>query len=170
MTNSQDLQKEDFIRLYDEIADQLFRHCFYKLSNREMALDLAQETFTRTWQYLNAGKEVKNVKAFVFKVANNLIIDYYRKKKSASLEVMQEQTGFDAPVNEHLETVKKAEVDTVMVHINKLDDRYRDVIIMRYVDDLSPKEIAHILGESENAVSVRINRALKKVKYMLKLS
>lgn len=160
----------EFIALYDEMADQLFRHCFFKVSNRELALDLVQETFARTWEYLAAGKEVNNVKGFLFKVANNLIIDEYRKKKVVSLETLQEQSGFDAPVQDHKKTIFNVEVDTILQHINKLDDKYREVIIMRYVNDYSPKEIAKILGESENAVSVRINRGIKKVQEMLNLT
>ncbi len=160
----------EFIALYDEMADQLFRHCFFKVSNRELALDLVQETFARTWEYLAAGKEVNNVKGFLFKVANNLIIDEYRKKKVVSLETLQEQVGFDAPVQDHKKTIFNVEVDTILQHINKLDDKYKEVIIMRYVNDYSPKEIANILGESENAVSVRINRGIKKVQEMLNLT
>lgn len=160
---------DEFISLYDEMADQLFRHCFFKISSRELALDLVQETFTRTWEYIASGKEVKNVKGFLFKVANNLIIDEYRKKKSVSLDTLQE-AGFDAPVADHHKTIFNVEVDTVLSYVNKLDHKYKDVILMRYVKDFSPKEIAKILGESENAVSVRINRGLKKVQQMLNLS
>lgn len=161
--------RQSFITLYDEAADQLFRHCFYKLSNREMAIDMMQEAFTRTWQYIESGKEVKNIKAFIFKVANNLIIDEYRKKKTLSLDRMHEESGFDAPVNDHTKTIQRAEVDSILIHIDKLDDTYKEVIILRYVNDFSPKEIALLLGESENVVSVRINRGLKKVQDMLRL-
>ena len=159
----------EFIALYDQMSDQLFRHCFFKVSNRELALDLVQEAFTRTWEYIAAGKEISNTKGFLFKVANNLIIDEYRKKKVVSLEALQEQSGFDAPVQDHNRTIFNVEVDTILTHINKLDEKYKEVILMRYVNDFSPKEIAGILGESENAVSVRINRGLKKVQEMLNL-
>jgi RNA polymerase sigma-70 factor, ECF subfamily len=161
---------EEFIKLYDETADSLFRHCYFKVSNRELALDLVQETFARTWEYIASGKEVNNIKGFLFKVANNLIIDEYRKKKVVSLEVLQESIGFDAPTQDHKKTVFNVEVDTILTHIKKLDTKYREVILMRYVNDYSPKEIAQMLGESENAVSVRINRGLKKVQEMLKLT
>src|SRR3954465_13426122 len=153
--NSSKKRTDEFIALYDEMADQLFRHCFFKVSNRELALDLVQETFARTWEYIASGKEVSNIKGFLFKVANNLIIDEYRKKKVVSLETLQEQSGFDAPTQDHKKTIFNVEVDTVLTHIKKLDDKYREVILMRYVNDYSPKEIAQILGESENAVSVR---------------
>lgn len=161
---------DEFIALYDEMADQLLRHCFFKLSNRELALDLVQETFTRTWEYIASGKEVNNVKGFLFKVANNLIIDEYRKKKMVSLETLQEQSGFDAPTHDHKKTILDVEIGTILAHINKLDEKYREVILMRYVNDFSPKEIAEILGQSENAVSVRINRGLKKVQEMHNLT
>lgn len=161
---------EEFIKVYDETADQLFRHCFFKVSNRELALDIVQETFTRTWEYISSGKEVTNIKGFLFKVANNLIIDEYRKKKVISLEALQEQSGFDAPTQDHKKTIFNAEVDTVLAQIHKLDDKYKEVILMRYVNDFSPKEIASILGQSENAVSVRINRGIKKVQEMLHLA
>jgi RNA polymerase sigma-70 factor, ECF subfamily len=170
MTVSPSAEKtKEFIKLYDEMADQLFRHCFFKVSNRELALDLVQETFARTWEYLASGKEVNNIKGFLFKVANNMIIDEYRKKKVVSLEALQEQSGFDAPVQDHKKTMFNVEVDTMLSHINKLDSKYKEVIIMRYVNDYSPKEIASMLGESENAVSVRINRGIKKVQEMLNL-
>jgi RNA polymerase sigma-70 factor (ECF subfamily) len=158
---------EEFIKLYDDLADQLFRHCFFKVSSRELALDLVQESFARTWQYLASGKKVDNVKGFLFKVANNLVIDEYRKKKVVSLETLQEQSGFDAPVHDDKKAILNAEVDTMISHINKLDAKYKDVILMRYVNDFSPKEIAEILGDSENAISVRINRGMKKVQEMI---
>lgn len=160
----------EFVALYDSVSDQLFRHCYFKVSNRELALDLVQEAFTRTWQYIASGKEVLNLKGFLFKVANNLIIDEYRKKKAVSLEQMQEAQGFDVPVQDHKNTILSVEVDTMLGHINKLDGKYRDVILMRYVNDYSPKEIATMLGESENAISVRINRGIKKVQRMLNIN
>lgn len=169
MRGSSKKKTEEFIALYDEMADQLFRHCFFKVSNRELALDLVQETFSRTWEYLASGKEVNNIKGFLFKVANNLIIDEYRKKKVVSLETLQEQSGFDAPTQDHRKTILDVEVDTILSYVNKLDEKYREVILMRYVNDFSPKEIAEILGQSENAVSVRINRGLKKVQEMINI-
>ncbi len=165
-------QKEDpeFVKIYNEMSQQLFRHVFFKLSNHDLALDIVQETFARTWQYISSGKEVANIKGFIFKVANNLIIDEYRKKKSVSLDTLQEDSGFDAAVSDHLRSILNVEISNVVTYINKLDDKYRDVIIMRYINDFSPKEIANILGESENAVSVRINRGIKKVQTMLKVT
>ena len=52
--------------------------------------------------------------------------------------------------------------------LDGLDDKYRQVIVMRYVDDLAPREIAGIVGETENTVSVRLHRGLHKVRDLIK--
>jgi len=154
---------EHFIKAYDEFSDAIFRHCFFKLSDRELAKDVLQDVFMRTWEYVSQKGEIKNIKAFLYQVANNLIIDQYRKRKyNLSLEEMKE-TGFDVPSKEKRDAYFSAEVRNIMEIIKKLDPIYKDVLFFRYVDDLSPKDIAEILNESENVVSVRLNRGIKKI-------
>lgn len=160
--------REEYLQAYEDHSDALFNHCFYRVSDREVALDLTQDTFTKTWEYLAAGKQVDNLRPFLFKVANNLIIDHYRKKKSDSLDVMQEE-GFDVASDDVEKIIVATESGHALKVLGLLDERHRKVVVMRYVDDLSPREIAEIIGESENAVSVRINRSLKKLKDLLKL-
>lgn len=158
-----------FLQLYDDFADAVFRHCYFRLSDREKAKDLMQETFKKVWQHLIRGGGIDNKKAFVYKVANNLIIDSYRKKKDESLDAMM-NAGFD-PGEDHTESImtlifaKKIEE-----LLETLDDKYREAIVMRYIDGFSPKEIAEITSETENNVSVRIYRGLKKLREMTELS
>lgn len=153
-----------FLKSYDEFADVIFRHCFFRLSDRDKAKDVTQETFIRFWKYLAEGKEILNQRAFLYKIANNLIIDEYRKKESFSLDQMQEEIGFDVGVDfrEDLETKDLSR--RLIVLIETLPDKYREVLVMRHVDGLSVKEISRITGETENVVSVRIHRAIEKTK------
>ena len=160
--------EDDFLKSYDEFSDSLFKHCFYRVSDREIALDLTQETFVKTWEYMAMGKEVGNLRSFLYKVANNLIIDFYRKKKSDSLDALQEG-GFDVQSDDAEKIVISSEGKNALKALENLDEKHRQVIIMRFVDELTPREIAEIIGESENAVSVRINRSIKKLKEILKL-
>lgn len=159
---------DEFLKAYDQHADALFNHCFYRVSDREVALDLTQEAFAKTWEYVSSGKEVGNLRPFLFKVMSNLIIDHYRKKKSDSLDVMQEE-GFDVANEDAERIVALSEGAHALDVLATLDEKHRRVVVMRYVDDMSPREIAEITGETENAVSVRINRSLKKLKDILKL-
>lgn len=161
-------KKEEFVKAYDQHADAIFRYCHFRISNRELAKDLTQETFTKAWKYIADGKEIENIKAFLFKIAGNLVIDEYRKVKQSSLEELQERDGFDVESKDDEKIVFSSEVERVRLVIEELPDKYKEVITMRYVSDLSPKEIAEAIGESENVVSVRLNRAVKKMRELLR--
>lgn len=170
MTENMNKYQTEFIDFYDKQADLIFRFCYFKVYDRELAKELVQETFLKTWEYLAAGREVGNLKAFLYKVARNLIIDGSRKKKEEkSLEELQEQ-GFEPGIDsDQLEKVGlDMEMKNALRHLQKVEPMYQEVIIMRYVNDLGPKEIAEALGESENVVSVRINRGIKKLRVLLK--
>ncbi len=164
--NNQNL-REDFAKAYEDFGDAIFRYCLYQTSNREKALDLTAECFTKTWEYLSKGeaKEVENLRAFLYRVANNLIIDDRRKKKSLSLDAITE-SGFDILSEQDEAESHENAFDGKMAldAVKNLDEKYRDVLMLRYVDDMTVSEIAKIVGESENNVSVRIHRGLEKLK------
>lgn len=162
--NHQNL-KHEFAQAYEDYSDAIFRYCYMQVKNRSKSKDITQDTFIKTWEYLSSGKEVENLRAFLYRVAKNLIIDDSRKKKSSSLEEMTEN-GFDVKSDKdeialhesHFE--KQATLDL----INRLKPKYRDVIVFRFVEDMSVKAIAEMLGESENNISVRIHRGLDKLR------
>ncbi|MEX0673071.1 MAG: RNA polymerase sigma factor [Candidatus Paceibacterota bacterium] len=150
-----------FSKLYDDYSDAIFRHCYFRISKRERAIDLMQETFMRTWRYVVKGGEIEYPRAFLYRVANNLIInEYERRKHSSSLDALEEGTGFQPATQEHEETVARLDTEILISHLAKLNDSYRTVIFMRYVDGLSIKDIAESLNENENNISVRVHRAL----------
>jgi RNA polymerase sigma-70 factor (ECF subfamily) len=157
--------EQAFLKAYEELSDPLFRHCYFRVSSREVALDLVQEAFLKTWNHVVIGEEIQNFKAFMYRVVNNLIIDHYRKKKSDSLDVLQEDDNFDPPDSESgTHALQKAEIAQMKKSLDALPDNYREVMVMRYLDGLSVGEIANILNETENVISVRIHRATEKAK------
>ena len=125
-----------------------------------------KDTFKRIWQYMAKGGEIDNKKAFVFKIANNLIIDSYRKKKEESLDAMMDG-GFDVGEDNTESIMTLMFAKKIEELLESLNDKYREVIIMRYIDGFSPKEIAEITSETENNVSVRIYRGLKKLRELV---
>ncbi len=158
-----------FMESYDDFSDAIFRYAVFQTSNREVALDIAQDTFIKTWQYLQKGEEVDNIKAFLYRVAKNLIIDYRRKKKSSSLDEIME-SGIDFQTDENIEEEKQNEFETkeVLQTIDKIDEKYREILIMRYVEEMSIKEISDTTGMTQNHVSVMIHRGIDKLKKLLK--
>lgn len=169
MVEDNSLQKQ-FVESYDEFADDIFKHCFFRVSDRELALDMMQETFTKVWKYVSSGKDIHNIRAFLYKVANNIVIDYYRKKKEVSLEKMEERSEVpfqieDTGSGERI--LEESEIKIITEWIGKIDEPYKQAVTLRYIDGLSIDEIAEIVGESNNNVSVRINRGVKKLKDLI---
>jgi len=160
-------KEQQFLEAYEHYADAIFRHCYFRLyGNHKRALDLMQETFTKTWEYRARGNEIENIRAFLYRTATNLIIDESRKKKSLSLDALSEE-GFDPPHPDTRQATREAEASELRTVLSRLDEDCSAVLIMGYVDDLSVKEIARTLGTSENATSVRIHRGIKKIRELL---
>ncbi len=164
--NDNNMQKI-FLESYEAYSDAIFRYCYFKTSDRELALDLTQETFTKTWQYMANGKEIENIRAFLYRVAGNLIIDSHRKKKATSLDAMRED-GFDKETDEHENQFNNLIGEEVIKALNELDEDYKEILTLRFIEDLSIEEIEKVTGISTNNISVRIHRALSKLKEGMK--
>ncbi len=163
----QDETKAYFLQIYDTYADSIYRFCLLKVSNDEVATDLTQEVFTRFWQALREGTVMRSERALLYTVARNLIIDWYRKKKESSLDALAEE-GIEFVGEGAREILHAAEMREALAAIEKLDDPSREALLLRYVEGLSPRDIAQLTGESANVVSVRLNRAIKKVRTILR--
>lgn len=165
--------EERFLKAFEEYGDALFRHAFLRISDREKAIDVVHDTFTKVWTYVRNGHEVDQFRPFLYKVLNNLIIDSYRKTKEASLDALLEIDGVDEGTFDELSenTVESlaATLDgkKAFEMVQEMPDTYREVIILKFVDGLGPKEISVLLEESENVISVRLHRGLKIMRQMI---
>lgn len=160
-----------FQKIYEEESDAIFRFCLTRVSSREQSLDITQDTFLRLWNSLLEKKDISNYRAFLFTIARNLIIDWYRKKKSISLDkIIDDSDGqfdlIDNSLTDNLEI--KSDGKFILNKISELGETYQTPIYLRFVDDLSITEIAEVLNISNNAVSVRINRGLEELKNKIK--
>lgn len=168
------LQK-DFEAAFEAYNDELFRHASMRLRDRDRALEIVQECFFKVWVYAQKGEEIRELRPFLYRTLRHLIIDEYRRKKSVSLEAIAE--GFEDMSVEALlppdETntfeaaIERFDGKRALKALQELPDAYREAVSLRYVESLSPKEIGTIVGETENTVSVRIHRGLRKLKEIL---
>ncbi len=161
--------KDRFVKMYNEHSDSIFRYCFLRVSDRNVAIDLTQDVFMRYWNSLTAGTDVENDKAFLFTIARNCIIDWYRKKKTLSLEGLQEEnedTEEFAIIDDDAKTVQEfgAEGRFLLTKIKELPPTAQQILYLRYIEDMKIPEIAQVLGIHENAVSVRIHRGLEELR------
>ncbi len=162
--NQEEIEKI-FVDSFSEYGDAIFRFCMVKVTNVELAEDMTQEVFTRYWQYLRDNKEMTNTRSFLYTIANNMAKDWYKRKKSNSLDEKMESGYLPAEKSANPETL--ASCQEVLTTINDMDQKDKEVLLLKYVEGLEPKDIGIILGESANTISVRINRSTKRLQQKL---
>ena len=128
--------------------------------------------FLKVWQYIRDDKQIKNLNAFIYMVARNSVIDFYRQKSRKEENEEAIHDGHISTIaNETdllLQKVKDAEVAEALAGLTKLKDEYREAIILRYLDELSIKEIAEVLQKNPGNVRILLHRALNALKEAVK--
>ena len=153
--------KQEFEELFHEYADVVYRLALYKTSDEDVARDITQETFLRLWKSMVSKGVVKKPKQYMYQIARNLIVDHYKRHQTSSLEVLEE-SGFELHIDTpSAETLTDAAL--LQSAIEKLEPEFRDVVYLRFVEEMKVKDIAEMLDISPNLVSVRINRGKKQL-------
>lgn len=159
---------EAFDVLLRRHQDRIFSYILRIIKNEDIANDIFQETFVKAIQTIRQGRYTENGKfpAWISRIAHNLIIDYYRQEKSENVQ-SSDLTDIDVLNRKELceATIEDAIVteqirDDVKYLIKELPALQREVLIMRYYQGLSFKEIAEITG-------VSINTALGRMRYAI---
>ena len=152
-----------FSKIYDKYVEKIYRFIFLKVSSQETAEDLCSKVFIRYWNsFQDKECDIKNVQAFLYRIARNLIIDFYREKNRVRL-VSTETVSQIIDPNQNLEekAMLTSDVNMVKAVLANIKEDYREVIIWYYLDELSISEIARMLNKSEEATRVTLHRALK---------
>lgn len=152
-----------FAKLYDAYVDQVYRFILFKVRRQEEAQDVASDTFLKVWRYLQEGGQIDSFKAFVYRVARNLVIDQYRKYHNSATVPLETSENLHAPsLEEDIKT--RQELSELIEILFDLKDEWREIIILRYVEGFKISEIASILEKNEGAIRVLIHRAQKALK------
>lgn len=166
--------KNAFIEAYDLYADDIYRFAYFKISNAEEAKDLTSAVFLKVWNYAQSQglDESKSLRAFIYKTARNLIIDHYRqlRETEARLDVFENGViGMLSDEKQNLEQQAEvlSDMGLVKAGLAKLKEEYREMILMRFVDELSFAEIAEVTGKTTGSVRVQTFRALQALKDLL---
>ncbi len=157
--------KEAFGLLYDHYLPKIYRFVLLKVSSRAEAEDLTHEVFLSAWQNIHNYKDRGHpFSSWLYQIAKNSVIDFYRtSKKNLQVEsVSEEFVKIDALHPESLNT--DLEIEKLKRLIGLLKPDYQDVLIMKFIEDLSAEEIAANLDKSEGAVRLIQHRALKELK------
>lgn len=156
-----------FEKLYREYMGKIYRYVYFSLRSHETSEDVVQETFLRAWRSLPKFEEKNGgtFQAFLFAIARNLLIDRARKKREVSLDEIAEQEALE-DVTAYAVSRERKEI--VRRGLSLLSEFDRNLVLLRFFEDMSYAQIANILGKQEGAVRVRLHRALRLLKVFLK--
>jgi len=164
--------REAFGGLYDHYASPIYRFVAMKVTVREEAEDILHEVFLSAWQnmpsYESRGLPFSS---WLYRIARNRVIDHYRTKKTL-LSLDNEETGLSETLIAG--TISSGELidikfnlERVRQALRKLSPDQQDVLILRFIEELTPAEIAKVLGKREGAIRIIQHRAVQNLKKIL---
>ena len=160
-------------RLIEQYQYRLFRYLMYITGNQERAEDFFQETWIRVLERGHQYDGKSKFEAWLFSIARHLVIDWQRAKKPQSLdaltnpeEVAPMEFAGDEPSPLHVVLSRESEV-SVQASLGKLPAAYREVLLLRFQEELGLAEIASVLGAPISTVKSRLYRGLEDLRGLL---
>ena len=166
------MKKRKFVKFYDQYSPRIYRFVYLKVNSVQDSEDITSEAFFKFWQNLaKKDEKIDNPRALLYRIANNLVIDFYRKKSRTELIIDPEEDSVLARIPDKTDLNEKMNLNSDMIEVGKalgqLKGEYQNIIIWRYLDDFSAKEIAQIMEKPEGTIRVLIHRALNALKRRL---
>ncbi|MCF7830928.1 RNA polymerase sigma factor [Candidatus Gracilibacteria bacterium] len=162
--------EKSFGRLFDLFFDKIFRYIQFRVAENE-AEDLTSDVFLKVVENIKSYKTTKNASfsAWIFRIAHNTVIDFYRRKKELLglndetnedffLQIPDENPRPDEQTNTYYDIQKLKEA------LKSLPDNQREILEFKYLEGFSNTEIAHITGKSEGNIRVLQLRALREIR------
>lgn len=164
--------QDAFGDLYERYLEDIYRYVYYRVLDVEEAEDLTEAVFLRVWENLIKTREkskIKNFRAWIYRITHNLVIDYQRKKKPLSVDLDTVPWINEAVMPGTEKIVEKQLSEAALVRaLHELEDTLQQVVILRFLNELSHAETAAVLGLTEGHVRVLQYRALKRLRLYLR--
>ncbi len=152
----------DFHRLYTERFTPIYKYVYFRVRNYDVATDIAQDVFLKVFEgskRLDKETELR----FLYTVARNKVIDFFRKNKSLSIPENFQREDMSIPrPDDHV--LQQSDTEILFQLLDQLPDADREIIIMRHLQELDYVEIAKIVDREESAVRQIVSRGIKKLK------
>lgn len=160
---------QTFIEIYDRYHGDLYRFIYYKIGRQEESQDLTSMVFLKAWHHIQnkSLKDSKTLRALVYKIARNTIIDHYRQGQ-AKIESLDDEDNpihiIDDKQNLEKDFDESLELERLSHLIRQLKEEYREIIVLKFINELELDEISAVTGKSKGSLRVTLHRALKALK------
>lgn len=156
-------KQEALAELYETYFLRVYRFIFYRVSHKETAEDLTEDTFIKAFNSLSKLKAIGAFEGWLFQIARNLVIDYYRKKKQLiPLDAIENTLEYETNVVDIINL--QIEQSILLKLLKELNDEQQSVIKMKFIEELDNSTIAQLLDKTEGAIRVIQHRAISKLK------
>jgi len=160
---------EAFGDLYDRSVIRVYRHIYYLINDVKEAEDLTAQTFLQAWEAIDRFQpRGAPFVSWLLRIAHNLAVSHLRSRKSDT-QLYDTMVDEGLPRNPEAVAERQADEERVRQAVLRLGDEQRQVIILRFVEELDYREVAEILGKSVAAVRVIQHRALCALRKIMKV-
>ena len=161
---SQRGDSEAFAHLYDHYVERIYRYVYFRVADRDLAEDITSQIFIKMWEKLPTYRIGQStINAWLYRIAHNAVVDYYRSMKAVVPleEINSREIGRDDETEENLD--RQMKMEKLRAALQELTDGQREVLILRFIDGLTVREIARQLGKRQGAVRALTMRGLREL-------
>ena len=160
-------ESEAFGELYNLYFKRIFKFIYYRVGHKELAEDLSEDVFVKAYTRLASVQKDASFEGWLYQIARNTVIDYYRDKKMlVALDEVENTLEYESNILNVLELQEEQKI--LLRHLKELEPTQQVVIKLKFLEDLENAEIAALLNKTEGAIRVIQHRALNKLKELIK--
>ena len=155
-----------FSELYNLYFEKIYRFIYYRVNHKEIAEDLSEDVFVKAYQKITSVNQHKTFEGWLYQIARNTVIDYYRRKKqTVPLEEVENLLQYESAIIDVLNLQSQQKIFLKL--LKELNSEQQIVIKLKFLEDLDNPTIAHMLHKSEGAIRVIQHRAIAKLKELI---
>ncbi len=170
LTRAQQADSVALGQLYDRYVDKIYRYVYHRVGNAELAEDITGQVFTRMLEAIKAGRPWQtSFSGWLYRIAHNLVIDYYRRRSRASFVEIDEAAPTPSREGDPFQAVEM-QINRARLRnaLASLTEEQAQVITLRFLEELSIAETAEIMGKTEGAIKALQYRAVLALKKVLR--
>ncbi len=152
--------KEDFIEIYDEHFQRIYNYAYYRTMNHNEAEEITSQTFLAALEKIQ-GFEYRNipVAVWLYKIASNALTDFYRKQ-GKTVELTNDYANKDSNCEPDQVVMGRSDKEQLIEQLKNLPSLQQQALVLRYIQDLSYREIAEVMDKTEGSVKQLLHRGL----------
>lgn len=152
-----------FSELYNLYFEKIYRFIYYRTNHKEVSEDLAEDVFVKAYEKISSIKDEKSFEGWLYQVARNTVIDYYRsKKQTLPIEDFENVLQYESTIVDIVDLQSQQKIFLKL--LKELNSEQQVVIKLKFLEDLDNQTIAKMLDKSEGAIRVIQHRAIAKLK------